>query len=106
MLCKTLTILSLLGLLLSVGLWGVSYFNFVCWPSGDRGSFVEISSGGVGCGLRSFSAAPIPLALTRRTLDTMKGGKMEKLKEAKPHFKTAADMEPKNIEYVRAHRNA
>ena len=80
MLRKTLTIISLIGLLLSVGLWGVSYFNFVCWPSGDLRSFVEISSGGVGCGLRSFSAAPIPFAVMR-TLDTMKGGKIEKLRE-------------------------
>ena len=29
MLRKTLTILSLIGLLLSVGLWGVSYFDFI-----------------------------------------------------------------------------
>ncbi len=29
MLRKTLTILSFLGLLLSAGLWGVSYFNLV-----------------------------------------------------------------------------
>ena len=26
--CKTITILSLIGLLLSVGLWGVSYFFY------------------------------------------------------------------------------
>ncbi len=34
MLRKTLTILSLIGLLLSVGLWGVSYFNWAY--GGDR----------------------------------------------------------------------
>ena len=78
---KILTILSLIGLLLSVGLWGVSYFNFVCWTSDDLGSFVELSSGSVGCGLQSFSAAPIPFALMR-TLDTVKREKIEQLKEA------------------------
>ncbi len=31
---KTLTILSLIGLLLSVGLWGVSYFRGLCIPPG------------------------------------------------------------------------
>ena len=34
MLRKTLTILSLLGLLLSVGLWGVSYFTIECTGRG------------------------------------------------------------------------
>ncbi|MCH8913466.1 MAG: hypothetical protein IIA33_07845 [Planctomycetes bacterium] len=37
MLRRTLTILSLIGLLLSVGLWGVSYFRFyVGLPPADR----------------------------------------------------------------------
>ena len=37
MLRKTLTILSLIGLLLSVGLWGVSYFrSHVGLPAADR----------------------------------------------------------------------
>ena len=34
MLRKNLTILSLLGLLLSAGLWGVSYFHIECARSG------------------------------------------------------------------------
>jgi len=81
MLRRTLTILSLIGLLLSVGLWGVSYWNFVCWPSGDLGSFVEISSGGIGYGVRSISTTPIPLGLARN-LATMKGRKIDKFREA------------------------
>ena len=35
MLLKLLTILSLIGLLLSVGLWGVSYFRFACYLGDD-----------------------------------------------------------------------
>ena len=38
MLRKTLTILSLIGLLLSVGLWGASYYAIAAWVSG-KGSF-------------------------------------------------------------------
>ena len=37
MLRKTLTILSLIGLLLSVGLWGVSYVRITYASSGDIG---------------------------------------------------------------------
>ncbi len=36
MLRKTLTILSLLGLLLSAGLWGASYFHFLIWWPNNR----------------------------------------------------------------------
>ena len=43
MLRKTLTILSLIGLLLSVGLWGVSYFNF-CY-CGTKYGFVLMQGG-------------------------------------------------------------
>ncbi len=45
MIRKTLTILSLIGLLLSVGLWGVSY----CWRLrfGTLTPRVDISVGGV-----------------------------------------------------------
>ncbi len=35
MIRKTLTILSLIGLLLSVGLWGVSYAGYLYWALGD-----------------------------------------------------------------------
>ncbi len=35
MLRNTLTILSLIGLLLSVGLWGVSYAGYLYWAIGD-----------------------------------------------------------------------
>ena len=40
MILKTVTILSLIGLLLSVGLWGVSYFCDVCYV-GDSGWYVS-----------------------------------------------------------------
>ena len=42
---KTLTILSLLGLLLNVGLWGASCFNFVYWGQGSPEPFLEFSFG-------------------------------------------------------------
>ena len=45
MLRKTLTILSLIGLLLSVGLWGVSYFDFVAVAS-PRGPMLQLDRGG------------------------------------------------------------
>ncbi len=44
MLRKTLTILSLIGLLLSVGLWGVSYFNLSYF---SRPIIIRLSQGGV-----------------------------------------------------------
>ncbi len=46
MIRKTLTILSLIGLLLSVGLWGVSYFRFA-WLSerNERCRTVQLSAG-------------------------------------------------------------
>ena len=43
MLRKTLTILSLIGLLLSVGLWGVSYFRFYCHTG--TGKMIAFSQG-------------------------------------------------------------
>ena len=45
MLRKTLTILSLIGLLLSVGLWAASYYAFARWVSG-KGSFRATISNG------------------------------------------------------------
>ncbi len=45
MLRKTLTILSLFGLLLSVGLWGVSYFDFVAVAC-PRGPMLQLDRGG------------------------------------------------------------
>ncbi len=36
MIRKTLTIVSLIGLLLSVGLWGVSYWNIHCFSGSFR----------------------------------------------------------------------
>ena len=47
MIRKTLTILSLLGLLLSVGLWGASYFNFV-YRSKPIESFFMLQRGSLG----------------------------------------------------------
>ena len=44
MLRKTLTILSLIGLLLSVVLWGVSYWN-VQWTNCARTRYVSVSEG-------------------------------------------------------------
>ena len=57
MLRKTLTILSLVGLLLSLGLWGVSYLNLNCtvWRPLDSGStferkyYVGLRYGGLSC---------------------------------------------------------
>ena len=47
MIRKTLTILSLIGLLLSVGLWGVSFFWSVIWLSSDCTIRVEYGHGGL-----------------------------------------------------------
>ncbi len=44
MIRKTLTILSLIGLLLSVGLWGMSYFNIVGYSDQDA---VALSMGAI-----------------------------------------------------------
>ena len=48
MLRKTLTILSLVGLLLSVGLWGVSYFNFYA-NLDEAQTFLLLSGGALLC---------------------------------------------------------
>ena len=45
MLRKTLTILSLIGLLLSMGLWGVSYFNVVYFGHHFRGEGFALQYG-------------------------------------------------------------
>ena len=47
MIRKTLTILSLIGLLLSVGAWGVSYFRAFCIPPGGT-PFVALRGGQIG----------------------------------------------------------
>ncbi len=44
MLRKPLTILSLVGLLLSAGLWGVSYFRFRCFTEAH---VVDLAAGGI-----------------------------------------------------------
>ena len=54
MIRKTLTILSLIGLLLSVGLWGASYFWDVCYV-GDSGSYVSAWLGALWIGSDEIS---------------------------------------------------
>ena len=74
MIRKTLTIFSLIGLLLSVGLWGVSYFNIFCMgpymkgflskgccsfaygPEGDRKDWVYWHNG-----FQNFTTFPFPV---------------------------------------------
>ena len=54
MLRRTLTVLSLIGLLLRVGLWGVSYFRFyVGLPPADR--VVWLAEGSIGSGWYNLS---------------------------------------------------
>ncbi len=66
MIRKTLTILSLIGLLLSVGLWGVSYFRFT-WTSERNESCrtVQLSAGRLVYLVAQYGARP-----TRYLLDT------------------------------------
>ena len=45
MIRKTLTILSLIGLLLSVGLWGASYWNFMCHVDEHRHLLLVLGHG-------------------------------------------------------------
>ena len=60
MIRKTLTTLSLLGLLLSVGLWGVSYLRFGFFLDSSNQYFVLISTGAFHCGY-----SPLPLHRVR-----------------------------------------
>ena len=59
MLRKTLAILSLIGLLLSVGLWGVTYFNFVAVTS-PRGPSWQLRHGCFAVTWSTLPPDPLP----------------------------------------------
>ncbi len=59
MIRKTLTILSLIGLLLSVGLWGVSYYD-VSYMSSDGSKAAVLRQGCVGLALYQRDTLPFP----------------------------------------------
>ena len=62
MLRKTLTILSLLGLLFSVGLWGVSYWHVGYLVDKSRNWFVLVSAGALHAGRSTYR---LPLTSVR-----------------------------------------